>query len=120
MTACPPAQPPIVDRIDAERANVWVTKWQGWTPHFLFTVLSGQSLTVHAVPSGPLLYRLLWTDAGVMLYEVGINGEPYRFRDVQNALVFLDALLMHYVARMSSAAAAVGAATPHVQNQQAG
>lgn len=83
-------------------------------------VISGKSLTVHAVPGSILLYRLLWTGDGVLAFEVGVSHDPYRFRDVQNALVFLDALLMHYVARMSSAAAAVGAATPHVQNQQAG
>jgi hypothetical protein len=120
MTARTSDPPPIVDRRHAEQANIWVTKWQGWTPHFLFTVISGESLTVHAVPDSTLLYRLLWTGEGVMLYEVGISSEPYRFPSVQNALVFLDALLMLYVTRLGSAAAAIVKAPRRTQDRQSG
>ena len=120
MTAPTPTPPPILDRVCAEQANIWVTKWQGWTPHFLFTVISGNSLTVHAVSSGPLLYRLLWAGEGVLLYETGTSDEPYRFRNLENALVFLDALLMHYVARLGSTAAATVKATLRAQDRQSG
>lgn len=120
MAARPTDSPPIVERVRAEQATAWVMKGQGWTPHFLFTVLSGISLTVHAVPSGPLLYRLLWTGEGVLLYEVGLSGEPYRFRNVQGTLVFLDVLLMQYVARLAAAVAPIAEAPLWAQDRKSG
>ena len=50
---------------------------------------------------------LKWNTQCVTVYEAGTIDEPYRFRDMQSALIFLDALLLHYVARLGRTVAAL-------------
>lgn len=100
-------QAPIFDRVHSEQANAWIAKWQVRAPSIVAVALSDQFLTVHSGPNGAVLYTLDWSGDRVTVYEIGVSDEPYRFQDVKNALVFLDALLMHYVARLSRSAGAM-------------
>ena len=94
---------PIKNRNHAEQANAWVARRQASSAHVLVTALSGTSLAVHAVPSGLCMFVLDWSGAEVLLAEAQGADGPYRFADVKSALVFLDALLMHAIARREEA-----------------
>lgn len=101
-----PCPRPMTDRVRAEQANAWIAKWQARAPNIVLAALSGKSLTVYAVPSGGRMFTVDWSD-NVTVNEAVSLEDDYRFLDVQNALIFLDALLMNYVARLGDALAAM-------------
>ncbi len=115
MAAQRVAHPPITDRIRGEQANAWIKKWQTCAPHILLAAISGKFLTLHAVPSGTLLFTADWDSEGAMVNDPGTLEEPYQFRDVQSALIFLDGLLMSYVARLEPALSSTVTGAPRKQ-----
>lgn len=103
MASDPIASPPIIEHARTEQASAWIAKWQSRAPHLVLATLSGNSMTVHAVPSGMRMFALDWDNEEVTVNEAGSSEDDYRFREVQSALIFLDAVLVSYLVRLETA-----------------
>ena len=89
-------RPPIFDRIRREQVIPWIFKRQQLDPQFASLNLSAQCLSIYAMSSGNLLLTLDWSGEQITAFERHPDAAPYRFTAMPNALVFLDAILLHH------------------------
>jgi hypothetical protein len=87
-------------------ASAWVNKWHTTASWVFLAAMTGDNLTLHSAAGGEWLVSVNWSSERVSVIERG-ESSPHRFSGMKTALTFLDALLLHYVAKIEETCAGV-------------
>ena len=79
----------------------WLTKEQCLKYNLILVAIDNDRLTIHEAAGGEWLASLNWSGKWIIVEEPKNITFPYEFREFNNALSFLDALLLHHFTRTS-------------------
>ncbi len=88
----------------SEPVTAWVESWQRVAPHVAVPELADRHLRIRSAGDGGLLFVVSWDGAAATVAQPDVRTSD-RFVALPHALLFLDAVLQHYVVRVSDAAA---------------